>query len=118
MQDVCAVAFECFYLFLALGLLVLDDILFALGLGIAFHIILHINRLFPLIIALNHVPIKFLLGLLIHHLICIVIDVFLFLNLFRMIHHHIGFEIKLRHVHGYIILIVHRLIHVLFELVL
>jgi hypothetical protein len=35
-----------------------------------------------------------------------------------MIHHHIGFEIKLRHVHGYIILIVHRLIHVLFELVL
>lgn len=117
MQDVCAVTLECFDLFLALSLLVLDDILFALGLGIALNLGLHINRLFPLIIALNHVPIKLLFGLFIHHLVGIVIDIFLFLNFFRMIHNHIGLEIKLGYVHGYIILIVHSIVHILFELV-
>ena len=96
----------------------MDDVFFAFGLGIAVYLIFHINRFLSLIVTLNHVSIKFLLGFLIHHFIGIIIDILFFLYFFRMIHYHIGLEIKLRDVHSYIILVIHGLVHVLFELVL
>ena len=71
-----------------------------------------------MIVALYHVSVKFLLGFLIHHFIGIIIDILFFLYFFWMIHYHIGLEIKFGHVHGDIILVIHGIVHVLFELFL
>lgn len=118
MQNVGRVTLKCLDLFFPLSLLVLYDVLLALDLRWSLDFGFHVDGFLTLILSLYDGPVHLRLGLLVHDLIRVIVQVLLLLNLFWMVHDHVGFKIKFRHIHGDIVLVVvHSLVHVLLNLV-
>lgn len=90
---------------LAVGLLILDVVAVVFYLvrrnGLVILVVCDhiINRLLPLILPLDQIPIKLLFRLLIHHIIRIIIHILFLLYLLWMIDYHIRLKIKLRYIH-------------------
>lgn len=112
MQQVFGVFLECSDLFLPQGFLIPNDIfltLLYLRLGLRPHTLLRaLHLLLPKPISLDHLPIEPALLLLADHIIRIIIDILMLLDLLRMLHHHISLQVKLRSIESDVLAFLHR----------
>lgn len=111
MQQVFGVLLECSDLLLPQGFLIPYDILLTLlylRLWLRPHTLLRaLHLLLPKPISLDHLSIEPALLLLADHIIRIIIDILMLLNLLRMLHHHVSLQVKLRSIQGDVLTFLH-----------
>lgn len=90
-QNVGAVSLKGLDLLFSFSLLILDDVLFAFGLSSALDFRFHVYRFFSLVLAFDKVAVEFLFGFFVDNIVCIVVNVLLFLNFLWMVNDHVGF---------------------------